>query len=189
MALSPQKLGKCSVSSALLSIAFQSKEGARRARQRGHPQLSEDVYSCGSTARLGNFRRRKTRREQIHSYRQAKMNSRNPSNIATLFTHRQPGLLHPGLLHPIHHGKPWRRWRPRSRDRSRTLERRVPIAPDAEPARASAFRLPGLGSGFRLRAQTQAKRPNLLKRFAPSTLEIFQSESVPSGHCSPRGHP
>jgi hypothetical protein len=44
-----------------------------------------------------------------------------------------------------------------------------------------------LCSGFRLRAQTPARRLNLLKRFAASTLEIFQSEYIPRRHCSPVG--
>jgi hypothetical protein len=51
-------------------------------------------------------------------------------------------------------------------------------------AQTPAKRLPEIPhfvSGFRLRAQTPAKRLNLLKRFAASTLEIFHSEHIPRG--------
>ncbi len=43
------------------------------------------------------------------------------------------------------------------------------------------MRDPSLRSGFRRAAQTPRKRLNLMKRFAASTLEIFQNKACSLG--------
>src|ERR1700687_2155706 len=78
-----QKLGKYSVSSALPRIASQQAEGARRAFQRGHLRNRfRRRVSLGLSRFFGDFRAPKRATNESTAYRQARLNSRNLSNIA-----------------------------------------------------------------------------------------------------------
>jgi hypothetical protein len=113
------KPGRCSVSSALPHIASQQAEGARRAFQRGHLRTaSEDVYLYGSAALLGTPAHRKRAAKESTAHRQARMNSRNLSNIATLFTHRQPWFA-------ASHGRRWVRTEGTAVDGRRAVRKAV----------------------------------------------------------------
>jgi len=87
----PGTSGSCSVSSAPPRIAFQRVKGVRRTFQRGRLRRS---FSGGvvATAQL-RFRLPTPAQGTPTAYRQARLNSRNLTNIATACTHRQPGLV------------------------------------------------------------------------------------------------
>jgi hypothetical protein len=87
------KIRRRSVSSAAPHIAFQQAEGARRAFQRGYLQTRlqpEDLMVKKLNCSFGVFStliRRGTKYQTTH--RQAKLDSRNLTNITTGVTHRQ----------------------------------------------------------------------------------------------------
>jgi hypothetical protein len=82
-----------SVSSALLCISFRIRAGgAAETFQRGSlrttTQIRKHVFQKAPSASAPN---------RAHTTQQAWMNSRNPPNIATAFTHRQLVILHHSL--------------------------------------------------------------------------------------------
>jgi hypothetical protein len=84
VSLAPHSLptgGRCAQGiSARASLATSNRKFQRR-------------ISYGSTALFGNFRAGPRATNQSRAYRQARMNSRNLFNIATLFAHRQPSFI------------------------------------------------------------------------------------------------
>ena len=109
--------------------------------------------------------------KQDHAYRQARMNSRNPTNIASGFTHRQPRFA-------ASHRQG------NSRSDGRCFQLVVPSEVEggslARSARDFGRRTPGSPS-LRAAGLTPAKRLNLLKGFAASTLEIFRYKTRSPG--------
>jgi hypothetical protein len=85
----PGTSGSCSVSSAPPRIAFQRVKGVRRTFQRGRLRRS----FTGDVIATAQLRLRLPTQGTPTAYRQARLNSRNPTNIATACTHRQPGLV------------------------------------------------------------------------------------------------
>jgi hypothetical protein len=88
----PGRSGSCSVSSAPPRIAFQRVKGARRTfSARAPPVLlaSETFIAKAQLHSSGLPTHVQTQRGEPTAYRQARLNSRNPTNIAIPFTHRQ----------------------------------------------------------------------------------------------------
>ena len=88
----PEPSGSCSVSSAPPRIAFQRVKGARRTFSARAPPVLISPETFIAIAQLQFFRAFHTRAcaaRKPTAYRQARLNSRNLTNIAIPFTHRQ----------------------------------------------------------------------------------------------------
>jgi hypothetical protein len=96
VAPSPNPSGSCSVSSAPPRIAFQRVKGARRTfSARAPPNLSPETFIAKAQLHFSGLSQTRSKRGvgKPPAYRQARLNSRNPINIATACTHRQPWLV------------------------------------------------------------------------------------------------
>ena len=92
----PEPSGSCSVSSAPPHIAFQRVKGARRTFSARAPLVLISPETFIAKAQLQFFRAFHTRAGAARkptAYRQARLNSRNLTNIAIPFTHRQWWLV------------------------------------------------------------------------------------------------
>ena len=94
----PEPSGSCSVSSAPSRIAFQRVKGARRTFQRGRLRcyFPRRRLLLKLSCIFQGFPHPHTRTRSVEkptAYRQARLNSRNLTNIAIPFTHRQWQLV------------------------------------------------------------------------------------------------
>jgi len=165
----PATSGSCSVSSAPPRIAFQRVKGARRAfSARASPVLfpRRRLLLKLSCIVQGFPHAQNAACKKPIAYRQARLNSRNLTNIAIPFTHRQwPFLASDG-------------------NDGFTAEQECGFEIDESwpdisgRVRGAVLETdPSLRSGFRLRARTPATRLNLLKKILASTLGAFQKVS------------